>query len=234
MRFGKVIASLVLSIASVVGAEAAAEEKQAIKFVADYIIQEFPDIGKADVAQLNSGKNIHLEYTVGNMEEEDINVIGVGGVLTDPATGAIKVNLTSGAIGPIVVANGESKTFVQDIPLDLVADNYLLNPQVYIVMNDVIKMIPVRGQLATVTDLPISWFNPQFLFLMIVLTVSFVGLGFAAYDIWGKRYLKGTSPIQPKQRPASTGIPSVYTSGSKTYDESWLPEHHLQKKKRAN
>lgn len=234
MKFTSVIASLLVSVASVVNAAPEAPVQHPINLVVDYTIQEHPDIGAKDVVQLNSGTNIHLKYSVGNREKEDISIIGVGGVLTDPATGQIKVNLTSGSIGPIKIANGETKTFIQDIPLDLDADNYMLQPQIFIVIDDSIKMVPVRGQLATVTDLPISWFNPQFLFLMFILLVSFTGLGFAAYDIWGKRYLKGASPIPVKNRPANAGIPSAFASGSKSYDESWIPEYHLQKKKRAN
>jgi len=236
MKFGKVLLGAVYSLGYVFAADsvdAESKQPQAINFSIDYKIQEFPNVTGEEVIEIFNGENIHLEYTVLNNELDDISIIGVGGVLFDPVTKEIKANLTSGAVGPLVLGTNETKTFVQDIPLNLIPDTYIFSPQVFIVLEDQIKMVPVRGQMATVSDLPISWFNPQLLFLELILISTLVGAGYFAYQTWGKQYVSSSIPSQGKAKKQPVAA-SASASGSKSYDSSWLPEHHLQKKKKAN
>jgi hypothetical protein len=243
MKFGKVLLGVVFSLGHVFAAEVAdaeSQEAKTINFSVDYKIQEFPNVSGQEVIEIFNGDNIHLEYKVHNNELDDISVIGVGGILIDPTTMEVKVNLTSGAVGPLVLGTNETKSFVQDIPLNLIPATYIFSPQVFIVFEDQIKLVPVRGQLATVSDAPISWFNPQLLVLELILIASLVGAGYFAYQTWGKQYVSSPLPQgKGKKQPVAgaagaSATASASATGSKSYDSSWLPEHHLQKKKKAN
>jgi hypothetical protein len=75
------------------------------------------------------------------------------------------------------------------------------------------------------------------IFLYIFLLACAVGVGYAFYHIWVVPYFpqlqqkkpKGQKPIK-KAEPVEvdTQGPAVST-GSKGYDESWIPAHHLQR-----
>lgn len=225
MKFTNLLATLALAIGVV-----SAEKVESIRFAIEYTIEEIPELAHTEVAQLSSGQDIHLRYKVAS--GEDLSIIGIGGVFTD-AEGKVLVNLTSASIGPYPLSSGENKTFSQHIPLALSEGAYVLQPQLYIVIDDVIKMVPARTQPTYISNPPISWINPQFLFLFSILLVSFIGLAYAAYDIYGKRYLKGTTPV--KERPANTGVPAAFKSyaSGKNYDEDWLPENLKKRSKKV-
>lgn len=226
-----IITALVAVASSAIAAPIDPEKATgSINFVVDYTISEFPEISNTDVAELTNGEAISLEYSVTNNEDKDISVVGVGGSFRDPANGNIKTNLTAAAVGPVLVAAGEKASFIQKIDLNLVADNYLLTPQIFVAVEEDLKFIQARGQLATVNDLPISLFNPQLLFLEAVLLATIGGILYFVYDIWGKKYIEGTAPItKSSSKKASSPSPASVATG-KAYNSEWIPEAHLQKK----
>lgn len=201
-----------------------------INFLVDYIISEFPDISNADVAEFQNGEGITLKYTVTNNEDKQISIVGVGGAFRDPANGVIKTNLTSAAVGPVLVDAGQTANFEQTINLNLIADNYLLTPQVFIAYEEELKLIQARGQLATVNDIPLSIFNPQLLFLEAILLATIGALLYFAYEIWGKSYVEGTAPVAKPTKKASSPSAPVST-GKAGYNSDWIPEGHLKQKK---
>lgn len=225
-----IITALVSVAASVIAAPVDQEKTtESINFLVDYSISEFPQISNTDVAELTNGESISLEYTVTNNEDKEISVVGVSGSFRDPANGQIKTNLTAAAVGPVIVSAGESANFIQKIDLNLVANNYLLTPQIFVAVEEELKFIQARGQLASVSDVPISFFNPQLLFLEAVLLATIGGILYVVYDIWGKKYIAGTAPITKPVKKASS--PSPAPSTGKSYNAEWIPEGHLKQKK---
>lgn len=204
------------------------ENSESIKFLIDYDIKEYPEVSNTNVAELKNGEVITLQYNAVNNEEEDITVVGVGGTFRNPANNKIVTNLTAATIGPIVIKSGESVAFDQKVNLELVPDNYMLTPQVFIAYKEELKLIQTRGQLASVNDVPISFFNPQLLFLELIIGLTLAGFGYFAWLVWGQAYFQGTSPIRSKKISA----PIAVSTGSKTVNEDWLPPNHLQNKKK--
>lgn len=221
------IAAVAVSFLSVLAAPGSGEEVTEIKFVVDYSIAELPTIKNTDVAPLTNGEKVTLNYQVINNEEFNVTVVGVGGTLRDPTNGVIQANLTSAAVGPVIVDPSDSATFDQELLVDLVPGNYVLTPQLYVVYNDEIKLIQVRGQLAIIESLPISFFNPQLLFLEVLLLSTLGVIVYVVYSIWGKKYIQKTAPVS-RQFPRGSS-PSNATG--KSYDTEWLPESHLKQKK---
>lgn len=211
---------------------AVSTEKEAsgvLNLYLDYSFDQYPDLTKQDVAELRNGEEVSLTYTVVNLEEFDLAVVGVGGSFRDPNTGEDKVNLTSSALGPIFLKPQSTETFSQRIPLNVLDGNYILSPQVFAAVNDTIQVIPVKGQLTVITDVPISWFDPKLLFLEAILLGSFSVLVYVAYEAGGKKYLRGTAPVAKQNKKVPTAAAAESTG--KSYDTNWIPEGHLKFKK---
>ncbi|KAI5960256.1 IRC22 [Candida margitis] len=234
MKFSNIIAVLSASIASVSAYQTTG--KETVDILVDYSIKETPEVTKNDVASWTNGEEITIQYTLSNNEETEISIIGVTGQFLNPVTKEAVTNLTQGRIGPVQVAAGQSARFEQTVAVNLVPNNYELVPQVFIVQGELVKVIPCRGQLASVLDKAISFFDPRLIFLEVVLLASFAGLLYLAYQIWGKNYIQGTAPVVKTKKSVKSPSPVATSSsaGSSTgagYDVNWLPEGHLKQKK---
>lgn len=230
------IAAASLLVPKVLGdVDVDSEQTSTLNLDVDYSIEEYVDAAATDVLELYNGEKITLSYTISNNEEYPVGVVGVGGSFRDPRTNEIVTNLTSSSVGPIVLEAGQSQRFKQAIELNLYPENYILAPQLYLSISQQFLSIQARMQLANVSDKPISLFNPQLLFLEVVLLGTFAIIGFVVYELFGKNYFKSTSTAPTKK--ASTGTkassPGPAASG-KSYDSSWIPEGHLKNKKKAN
>lgn len=219
--------TLALGFLSAVGAVRAFEEevqqpveiptegRQLSNFNIDYKIEEYPDLAPTDMAKLLVGETIKLFYNFTNEEDVELNVVGLGGAFRDPITGANQVNLTATSLGPVKVAPGETANFRQSINLQMEAGNFFLVPQVFVAFEDSLKVIQVRGQMATVEDVPISFFNPQLLLLEAIFVALIGGVGYFFFYNQFQTYFKKTTPAK-----------TVPVSQSSGFDPLWLPEHH--------
>ncbi|KAI3403137.1 IRC22 [Candida oxycetoniae] len=225
MKIFTLLAAAAASIATVSGYNVI--DRQYVDISIEYSIVQTPEITEKNVAQWVNGDEVTLQYKLENNEKSVVTVIGVGGMFANPVTNEIVTNLTRGQIGPITVAPGTSSVFEQRIGVDLIPDNYQLVPQVFIAHEDLIKVVACRGQLASVADKSISFFDPRLIFLELVLIASLAGLGYLVYDIWGKRYFAATQPVKVKKTTDATKV----TSTGSGYDVNWVPESHLKQKK---
>lgn len=198
------------------GAKAAEEvltdsdEGQVIQLGVNYSLEEFPEIDAFGVAEFTNGETVTILHTATNNEAEKITVVGVGGSFLDANSKQPVVSLTDSAVGPLIVEPNESITFRQAIPLDVPAGNYVLAPKLYIALDDNLKAVPLRGQLATVSDIAVSWFDPHLLVLEGVFGALVVGVVYAIVSSWGNKYVKGTAPVK---------------------QSDWLPKEYKKKKK---
>ncbi|KAF3986039.1 hypothetical protein FT663_04650 [Candidozyma haemuli var. vulneris] len=183
-------------------------------FELDYVIEEYKEVAHDSVAEMNSGEQIKLLYTLRNNEETDITIVGVGGSFKSLLTGDSIANLTSSAVGPVVVPPEGSSSIGQRITLDLEAGNYILSPQVFVAYKDELKAIQARSQLLVVKDAPLSLLDPQLLFLEVLLVVvGIIALQFRSPHLF--EFSKGSrATSQPKPRESSK------------FDPEWIPKHH--------
>ena len=108
-------------------------------------------------------------------------------------------------------------------------------PHVFVAHDDLIKVIPCRGQLASIVDAAVSFFDPRLIFLELVLLATFGGIAYFVYEIWGKQYLRGTAPVKVpvKKSGSPVAVKEASPVGSASgFDESWIPEAHLKKNKK--
>ncbi|KAI9711808.1 MAG: hypothetical protein M1820_001953 [Bogoriella megaspora] len=103
------------------------------------------------------------------------------------------------------------------------------------------------NETVSVVEAPTSIFDPQIIFLYIFLAAAFAGTCFFIYNTWvaqlfpqkrrggkGGERAKRSSGLSKKVDPADqvsvigADGPAV-TSGAQVYDESWIPQHHIQR-----
>lgn len=233
MKFSTILTGLLSLTSFVLSADAVADDEKPkiVKFNADYIVKEHPEATAQDVVELFNGETVTLTYTVSNYDDVQISIIGVGGTFLDPQTNEVRSNITAGSVGPIVLEPGQSQQFSQAINLNLVSDSYVLAPLIYIYYGEEYMTVKPRLQLTTVSDVPISIFNPQLLFLEIVLLASLGGVAYFIYEAFGKSYIQGTAPVK-KTFKANSDVGATISLG-KTFDSSWIPEGHIKKTKKA-
>lgn len=208
-------------------------EEHPVDIVVDFQIRESPEIGASDVANWFNGDTVTIAYEVQNNEKSEVNIIGVTGQFKNPITGEIITNLTTGKVGPLAIASGESSGFEQTIGVNLIPGNYELVPFVFFAHEDVVKVLPVRGQLVTVADAPVSLFDPRLILVELILIASAAGALYLGYEIWGKKYIRGTAPVQARKAASpSSGVSSGRgTPSGSSYDVNWIPEGHLKQTK---
>lgn len=236
MRF---ITSIVLPLASVflvASAQASPDDSVSVSedsshsevldlrnFQLDYVIEEFAEIEKNLVIEAQYGQKITLQYSISNEEDEPFTVVGLGGSFRDPLTGEHAVNMTANSVEPVVIEPQSSTVIRQSVELDFPLADYILAPAVYVAFKDLLRVIQARGQFLVLKDAPVSFFEPQMLFLEL-LAIIFIGV--ASYYVVHSPSKKDARKKVVKQKSAIT-LSQV--------DLSWLPKNHqqIQTKKRS-
>ncbi|CDK26476.1 unnamed protein product [Kuraishia capsulata CBS 1993] len=223
------LSSLLLPLLSLVSLAVAASEdfvptpEKPFEIRISYLVKE-KQSSPQDLVSLENGEVAAVEFTLKNDEDDEVTIAGVAGSFNNPVTGDVVANVTGSKIGPITVPSGETVTFIQNIGLDLNPENYLFVPAIYVFHQEKFMQLGARNQLVTVSDPKISVFNPQLIFLEIVLVASLAGIAYVIYSIFGKQYFESVTP----KKSASAQPSAAVASGSKKLDESWIPQHHLR------
>ncbi|ODV93371.1 hypothetical protein PACTADRAFT_51970 [Pachysolen tannophilus NRRL Y-2460] len=204
-------------------------EKKPFKFEIHYSVLE-KQKSITDIVPVENGETFILGYTFINGEDNDVTIVGVGGSFNDPTTGFVHANISDASLGPLLIPAGTSANFSQKVGVDVAPSDYLVVPTIYASYNHTLIALGTRSQLISVEDPKVSIFNPQLIFLEIILVASIAGLGYILYVNFGYKYLKGAAPIRGSASLSATSKVSTVgkTSG---YDESWLPKEHLKSKR---
>ncbi|KKY13918.1 putative signal sequence receptor alpha chain [Diplodia seriata] len=182
-----------------------------------------------------------------NEEKEPVTIEFIGGSLLSPATGQPLRNLTISKYNiNIGAASSASLTYSfqtemhpQDLKLNLAA--------VVRDSKDAFYTIQAYNETVSIVEAPTSIFDPQILFLYLVLASVFAGTCYFIYNTWittlfpqkkgrgkggerAKTSSKGTKAVDPADQVGVVGAdgPAV-TSGAKGFDESWIPAGHLNR-----
>ncbi|KAK9468672.1 hypothetical protein V1512DRAFT_257640 [Lipomyces arxii] len=173
--------------------------------------------------------------SVVNEEDEDAIIQVAGGALFEVGKEETAIeNITAIRVGPIdVTAHGE-KSIEYEFKIDREPKEYFLRIGLLIeYQNNLVQYLGYNSTII-VQDAAISFFDPQLLFLYIILSGFFGGLGYFVYNSYLKSYIV-KKPASKKRTVKSATSPepavsSATGASATTYDESWIPEHHLRSK----
>lgn len=93
-----------------------------------------------------------------------------------------------------------------------------------VIETDVIKV--------TVSDPPVSAWDPKLLFVQLVVALSVMGVGYWISNTYITPYFEEQQLRGSKKDEKSTTKSGV-AAGPKGYDESWIPPHHLNANKKT-
>ncbi|KAM3443428.1 hypothetical protein NHJ13734_001838 [Beauveria thailandica] len=208
----------------------------------------FPDAELIGLRLVN-GKPTRAVVDVTNNEDAPIQVAFVSGTLSSDASSPllpadappyrrIVHNLTAAEYN-LPVAAGASAQLPYAFALDLQPQD--VRVQLLAVVTDAkgaIFPVTVYNGTASIVEAPTSFLDPQIIFLYLVLSAAFAGALYFVYKTWIEALFPPAkkAPRTPKRArktdadAALSGSESVATAtatGSKTYDESWIPDHHI-------
>jgi hypothetical protein len=199
--------------------------------------------------KLINGHATQARLSISNNEPESIGLSLIAGSLSHEAAGEPQIvrNLTAQKYS-IEIPAGQEETVPYTFTTDLHPRELRL--QLVTVLRDGknnFYTVPVYNETVTVVEKPTSLFDPQIIFLYVVLLSAFAGTVYFIYNTWistffpqkkgrgkgGERAKKssgGSKKVDPADQIAVVGAdgPAV-TSGAKAYDESWIPVSHLQR-----
>ncbi|KAJ4362360.1 Increased recombination centers protein 22 [Neocucurbitaria cava] len=199
--------------------------------------------------KLINGHATEARLSITNDEPTPVGVTIVGGSLIQEVAGQSQIvrNLTAQRYS-IEIPAGAEETVPYTFSTELHPQDLRL--QLVTVLKDAkgaFYTVPVYNETVSIVEAPTSFFDPQILFLYLVLLGAFGGTVYFIYNTWittffpqkkgrgkgGERAKKssgGSKKVDPADQVAVVGAdgPAV-TSGAKAYDESWIPASHLQR-----
>lgn len=207
----------------------------------------FPDADVLGVRLVN-GRPTKALIDITNNEDGPIQVAFLAGFVANPkelpegtpAYQSILRNLTAVQYNHAIEA-GETKSFPYSFALDMQPQDVKLQLAAVLTSakGQLHQVMAHEGQ-ASIVEAPTSFLDPQIIFLYLVLSGVFAGTLYFVYKTWiealfpqAKRTKSTTGKKTKKIADADaalSGSESVGTAtGSKTYDESWIPDHHINR-----
>ncbi|KAK3213725.1 hypothetical protein GRF29_28g744812 [Pseudopithomyces chartarum] len=199
--------------------------------------------------KLINGHATQARLSIDNQEPQPITVSIVGGSLIKDAGDQTHIlrNLTGQRYG-LEIPAGEEQTLTYSFATEMHPQDVRL--QLVAVLQDKknnLFTLSAYNETVTIVEAPTSIFDPQIIFLYLVLLGAFGGTVYFIYNTWittlfpqqkrggkgGERAKKssgGSKKVDPSEQVAVVGAdgPAV-TTGSRAYDESWIPAQHLQR-----
>lgn len=200
-------------------------------FTALYHIDGFEGLDPREFAELKNGQVIDVMFELDNKEEEDvIIVVGTGGVFRDINDLTIKANITVTPLERrIRLDPGDKHLLIQKVQIVLDPQSYIFTPQLFVMVNGETRLVQARAQMISVEDDVVSIIDPQLLLLELLLLVSFLGLAYLGYELWGKDYVRNNFKLfQGTSTKASKKSKEPHV-----HDKGWIPEGHLRQRKKV-
>ncbi|RMZ77402.1 hypothetical protein DV738_g4420, partial [Chaetothyriales sp. CBS 135597] len=202
----------------------------------------FPDAEIFGIKLVN-GQPTKSLITVSNEESDPITVqLAAGSLWTpdfDTSGSRIVRNLTHKRYG-VEVAPGEKASLPYDFLTNLHPQELRLSIAAVISHDTTLYTVPAFNSTVVVVEPDTSIFDPQIIFLYLFLLACVVGVGYFFYTIWivpylpqkkssGSRRTASAKQAVTPSKPTSDSEGAATTTGSKVYNEEWIPSLHTQR-----
>ncbi|PHH69488.1 hypothetical protein CDD83_5707 [Cordyceps sp. RAO-2017] len=154
-----------------------------------------------------------------------------------PAYRGILRNLTAVQYN-LVIEAGESKALPFSFVQDMQPQEVRLQIIAVVTTDKGIVQVPAHNGTAVIVEAPTGFFDLQIIFLYLVLSAAFAGTLYFVYKTWiealfpqakrTKTPKKGKKVLDADAALSGSESAGVSTGASKTYDESWIPDHHIK------
>ncbi|KAI8625326.1 hypothetical protein F5Y19DRAFT_267694 [Xylariaceae sp. FL1651] len=207
------------------------------------IVATFPD---ADIfgVKLVNGRPTKAVVDITNNEDKPIQVAFIGGQLMTPAEltpdtpawAAVLRNLSTVQYQATIPA-GEKQSLPYSFVLDMQPQDVRLH-LISVIMSGSSEVfsVGVYDEVISIVEAPVSFFDPQIIFLYLFLSAAFAGTCYFVYKTYIEAFFpqtkrsKGPKKAKPtfEKEPLSGGEGSA-SGTDKTYDESWIPADHINR-----
>ncbi|GAP89107.1 putative signal sequence receptor alpha chain [Rosellinia necatrix] len=206
------------------------------------IVATFPD---ADIfgVKLVNGRATKAVIDITNNEDQPIQVAFLGGQLMKlqelspdaPSYTAILRNLSTVQYQATIPA-GEKQSLPYSFVLDMQPQDVRLH-LIGVIMSgsNQIFSIGVYDDVVSIVEAPISLFDPQIIFLYLVLSGVFAGTCYFVYKTYIEAFFpQAKKPRSAKAKPTLEKEPLSGGEGTTSgndggYDEQWIPADHLNR-----
>ncbi|KAI9871464.1 MAG: hypothetical protein M1830_002885 [Pleopsidium flavum] len=201
--------------------------------------------------KLINGHPTQALLSFANDEPTPITVSFIGGSLwtpdIEPQGSRIVRNLTTTRYN-VEIPAGQKESLSYSFATELHPQDMRLN--LAAVLSDsagAFYTIQAFNETVSIVEPDTSFFDPQIIFLYLFLLAAFAGTCYFIYNTWittlfpqkrrggkggerAKRSSGGSKRVDPADQVSVIGAdgPAV-TSGAKAYDESWIPQHHINR-----
>lgn len=199
---------------------------------------QFPESPRTEsgVLELINGQESKIQFVVSNKNNEDIVIAGYGGSLAEKKTpDTVYTNLTSVKVEPVVASNNGPALVDHSLQVSLPPAEFLLSFVLYVQYQEEIVSLKLAPLHISVSDPAISNWDPKLILVQLILGATAGGVGYLLSTKLLVPYLDSkiggknrAAKVKKNSEPAAAGVKK---SNGKTYDESWIPEHHLKKTK---
>jgi len=187
--------------------------------------------------------------TFSNEEKEAVNLMFVGGSLwapdplTNGETSKVVRNLTSSRYN-LQIPAGESESISYEFSTTMHPQELRLAIMAIVTTEKgAIYSLNAYNETVSVVEPDASLFDPQLIFLYLMLLGLFVGSSYFIYNTWiatlfpqktksgkgGDRPRKSTGGAKKEPTSPALVADGAVATGSKAYDESWIPDHHINR-----
>ncbi|KAI9889830.1 MAG: hypothetical protein M1814_004932 [Vezdaea aestivalis] len=243
MKFTIVIFALAWSATGALAATEDSEDAPPAQALAINIKTTFP-ASEIFGTKLVNGQATKALVSVNNHEKESINVQMIGGALWTPdlISGPTQLvrNLSTQKFN-VDIAAGEQKILTYSFATELHPQDLRLN-LVAVLKDSAGTMYTAQAfnETVAIVEPDTSIFDPQIIFLYLMLAALFVGTVYFIYSTWITTFFpqakKSRSGKSDRSKPAKKeGVDltardgQVATGKTSGYDESWLPEGHIKR-----